>query len=86
MEAGRPNNVHHPMSLWTTKVMPEILVLALLVLAWILIAYGLKVNYFTMFTMEANQIINRPGVAGAVLQTPSSLINSFIHSFIHSFI
>ena len=78
MEAGRPNNIHYPMSIWTTQVMPEILVLALSVFAWLLIIYCLKVSFFTMFTMEANQIINRPGVAGAVLQTPRSLIHSFM--------
>ena len=31
----------------------------------------------------SSSFINRPGVAGAVLQTPSSMIHSFIHSFIH---
>ena len=30
-------------------------------------------------------IMNRPGVAEAVLQTPSSLIDSFIHSVINPF-
>ena len=30
----------------------------------------------------STKIINRPGVAGAVLQTPLSLIHAFIHSSI----
>ena len=33
-----------------------------------------------------NLLIKRPGVAGAVLQTPSSLIDSFIHWVCHPFV
>ena len=34
---------------------------------------------FTLGCMITAQVFNRPGVAGAVLQTPPSLINSFIN-------
>ena len=55
--------------------------------------YYLVVNVFfpdILFLSELSMplffvfIINRPGVAGAILQTALSFIKSFIHSFIHS--
>ena len=59
-------------------------------------AYHINVRSFDMvpFNMaikcfkgvQRKSIVNRPGVAGAVLQTPWSLIHSFIHLLIDSVI
>ena len=35
--------------------------------------------FFSSSNLMYQEIINRPGVAGAVLQSPPSLINLFIH-------
>ena len=35
--------------------------------------------------MSVVHLVNRAGVAGAVLQSPPSLIDSFIHSLSHPF-
>ena len=39
--------------------------------------------FLRAISLKMNHVFNRPCVAGAVLQTPSSL-HRFIHSFIHS--
>ena len=53
----------------------------------------MMLRYLTLVTAEVNQpnhywglnIVNRPGVAGAVLQSPSLLIHPFIHSLTRPF-
>ena len=48
--------------------------------------YTLYLVVFSLYratkTLLKNIIVNRPGVAGAILQSSLSLTDSFIHSFI----
>ena len=52
-----------------------------LILPWIgVILYTVLIEVY----IHDYIVINRPGVAGALLPTATLLIHSFIHSFIHS--
>ena len=52
----------------------------LLNLFYYLSSLAIKIYFFPPFLPQGQIIINRPGLARAVIETGSSFINSFIHS------